>query len=212
MQRIASSGLKRGRGWVSSFSLVELLTVIVIIVIMVAMTLWAAGALLTRAARTRTVGEIQGISSNLENYKIDNGIYPAATNLVVNSTNASASYTLDPSTSGGNYQKDSQLLYEALAGKTNYNDVAINKSYMVFKTSQLGNYTNAANTVYSATKSTYLADPWTYAYGYSTGDGSATNIPYSGSGFFDLWSTGGLTTNSAATVYATNTWITSWRQ
>ena len=218
MQRVSSSGLKRRRGGFSSFTLVELLTVMLVIAILVGLTLFAAGPAMNKLARSRAAGEIQAMSSSLESYKIDNGIFPpgyigtnATTGLLGGTNAATSTYPLNPSTAGGNYQVGSQALFEALAGRTNYFDTPVNKSYMTFKSTQLGNGTTASGTAYSATTSTYIVDPWGYSYGYSTGDGTANNIPYSGSGFFDLWSTGNMTANPSGTVYATNSWIANWR-
>ncbi len=71
-----------------SFTLVELLTVILIIVILASLTLAAANAVMARAARSRASSEIQALSTALESYKTDNGIYPLATNFA--DTNAYA--------------------------------------------------------------------------------------------------------------------------
>jgi len=196
---------RKGQG--ASFTLVELLVVMFIIALLAGLILEAGSGLMQKAKRNRAAGEVQAISSALESYKVDNGIYPT-NGILVGGTNGT--YAIDPSTNGGTYQQGSQLLYEALAGKTNYNDSASAKSYLPFKLYQLGNYTTAAGTAYSATTATYIKDPWNYSYGYSTGDGTAANVPLSGTNFFDLWSTGGLIANPSATAYATNAWISNW--
>jgi hypothetical protein len=80
---------------------------------------------------------------------------------------------------------------------------------MSFKVNQLGNATAAAGT--AGAGSTYIRDPWGYSYGYSTGN-STTSYPYNGTGFFDLWSTGGITVaKMTATPSLTNTWISNWQ-
>ncbi len=208
MHRFVSSRLSRRKRRLDSFTLVELLTVMVIIAILLGLTFFAAQAIQTQAARSRAASEIQAISTALDNYKNDNGIYPTNSFLLTNTPYS----TSDGSTAGGLYQKSSQGLYQALSGKTNFNDLPLvgTRSYMTFKTTQLGNYKAAVGTAGSG--STYIQDPWTYSYGYSTGDTNQPQVvaPYNGSGFFDLWSTGGLL-SSTATPNFTNTWIMNWK-
>jgi len=180
----------------SSFTLMELLTVIAIIAILAGLILWAGTGVMAAGLRSRASSEIQGMSSALEGYKVDNGIYPADLNLV-GPTNSS--YPTDPtaSGSGANYQASSETLYQALSGQTNFNAAtAGNKVYFTFKSSQVGNP--------SGPSYTYVRDPFGFSYGYSPGNGS-NDVPYNGAGFFDLWSTGGSTTN-------TNSWISNWTQ
>jgi len=183
----------------SSFTLIEMLTVIAIIAILAGLVLAAGTAVMAAGMRSRAASEIQGMSGGLESYKVDNGIYPLDSNLV-GPTNGS--YPLDPSVAGGSYQLSSMTLYQALSGQTNFTDKPVgNKVYFPFKASQLG---NTAVGSYS----TYVEDPFHFSYGYSPGNGS-NYVPYNGAGFFDLWSTGGVTTNSA-NKYATNSWIDNW--
>lgn len=210
MQKIVLFRLTRRKYRLDSFTLIELLTVMLIIAILAGLTLAAASAVMTQAARNRAASEIQAISAALENYKTDNGIYPQTSILLTNSAaNPYSSQTLDGSVNGGLYQQSSQILYQALTGKTNFNDLPASgvKSYIQFKTTQLGNYKTAANTPYNVNTSTYIQDPWTYSYGYSTGNGT-NSYPYNGNGFFDLWSTGGLISPNATN---SNTWITNWK-
>ncbi len=187
------------KAW-ASFTLVELLVVMVIIGVLAGLTLMAAGQVWNTSSRARARDEIQAMSAGLDNYKIDNGSYPTSTNLLGGTTGA---YAVNPTTTGtGSYQESSQYLYQALAGTTNFTIAPTGKYYMSFKTSQLGNYT--------ATLTTYVKDPWGYSYGYSTGDGTTVNIPCAGSNFFDLWSTGGLTANPTS-KNASDSWITNWK-
>jgi len=192
MYRVSSVTLRRSYFRVSSFTLVELLAVIAIIALLAGLTLVAGGSVLKSAARTRAKNEIQAMSSGLENYKVDNGVYPAY-------IMTGPPYGNDPSTSGGVYQLSSQLLYQALSGKVNYTDPSTGTNfYMPFKPGQLASLNN----------NTYVKDPFGFSYGYSTGDG-ANNIPYNGAGFFDLWSTAGTT---GGATQSTNTWIVNWKQ
>lgn len=195
-----SSLRRKSRFFLHSFTLIELLTVIAIIALLAGITIAAGGGLMKQAGRTRARSEIAGMSNALESYKVDNGAYPAAAFLLGPPQGA---YTMDSSTPGGNYQQSSEILYQALSGKTNYTDPATGaKYYMTFKSGQLGNPGN----------NTYIKDPFGFSYGYSSGDVSGAQYPYSGTGFFDLWSTGGTTGVTSANSNPTNTWISNWSQ
>ena len=189
----------RGPRW-NSFTLIELLVVIAIIAILAALTLAAAEAVITKGARSRASAEIQAMSSALESYKADNGTYP-----LTNTFSGTNAYSQTDPTSPS-YVNSAQLLYQALSGKTNFSDAPIagTKVYMPFKANQVANTTTGAGP-------SNVQDPWGYSYGYYTGDTNnpQTAPPYNGSGFFDLWSTGGaLTTTSGG---YTNTWISNWQ-
>jgi prepilin-type N-terminal cleavage/methylation domain-containing protein len=194
MNRAGIGGRRHGRRAPTSFSLIELLVVMTIIAILMALILAAGIGLLNTGARSRARAEIQAMSSAAESYKIDNGIYPQSDGVL--KTN---NYTSTDGTSSS-YQTNGTLLYIALSGQNNFATVpaAGAKVYMSFKINQVGN----PNGTYS-----YLMDPWTYSYGYSTAQGAAYT-PYSGSNFFDLWSTGGL----PYTKVNTNTWLRNWAQ
>jgi prepilin-type N-terminal cleavage/methylation domain-containing protein len=187
----------------TSFTLIELLTVIAIIAILAAIILWAGEGLLAQGSRSRAKSEIASLAQALELYKTDNGIYAASDSLY---GPPSGSYSLDPSVMGGNYQAASQTLYQALSGQTNFTDQPVgNRSYFTFKGTQVGNPSGSPS-------STYIQDPFGFSYGYSTGGSiSSTNYtPYNGSGQFDLWSTGGTTGATTTNPNPTNTWITNW--
>lgn len=187
MQSISSSGLRRIKRATSSFTLIELLVVMTIIAILAAMTLFAAEGALNAAARNKARAEIQTMSTALEGYKTDNGVYPVAA-LPGSGSRASilggAPYsTLDPSTLGGSYQISSKALYQALSGQTNFTDIPVVgvKSYMSFKKNQVGDPTG------SLTGGSYIQDPWNYSYGYATGVPSSPPTandpaPYNGAG------------------------------
>jgi prepilin-type N-terminal cleavage/methylation domain-containing protein len=197
----------------ASFTLIELLTVIAIIGILAALTLMAGEAVMNQAARSRAKSEIQAMSAALESYKADNGTYPLTNTF--SGTNAYA--TVDPSVLPNNYEYSSQLLYEALSGKINFEDTPVAggaKSYMAFKKNQLGNYTATANSGYSGSTSTYVQDPFGNPYGYYTGDTNVPpqNPPYNGGGFFDLWSTGGLIGGGSGTETNSAAWLANWTQ
>ena len=147
----------------------------------------------------------------LERYKTDNGAYPVG-NTTAGSGSVltgppSGTYPLDPVVANkANYRIASEALFQALTGQTNFSVGAIAgaPSYITFKANQVGN-------ISPATALSYVKDPWNNPYGYSTGDNQTTQIlyPYTGTRFFDLWTTGG-TTGSKTTD--TNNWITNWTQ
>jgi prepilin-type N-terminal cleavage/methylation domain-containing protein len=193
----------RARRW-NSFTLIELLVVIAIIAILAALTLAAAEAVMAKGARSRASAEIQGITAALESYKADNGIYASA-DTFPSGTNE---YAKDDVVATTNYEGGSMLLFQALCGKTNFSDlpVAGTKVYLPLKANQVANAITGAGP-------SYIQDPWGNSYGYYTGDtpvnGAQQDPPYNGTGFFDLWSTGGslLTTSGGYT----NTWISNWQ-
>jgi prepilin-type N-terminal cleavage/methylation domain-containing protein len=195
---------------VASFTLIELLVVMAIIAILAGLILNASSGVWTKAARSRATTEIKAMGTALENYKTDNGLFPPATGLTTNSGYSANS--LDGNTTA--YQTNAETLYTALSGQTNYNDTPLSAgpSYMSFKVGQLGNATAAAGT--AQPNSTYVRDPWGYAYGYSTGSvvGTTTNAPFNGWGLFDLWSNGGVSAAKVSTTSSlTNAWISNWQ-
>src|SRR5450631_4335250 len=161
MLKMTASNVVLRKNRVASFTLVELLTVMAIIAILVALTLGAASGVMNKAARSRAASEIQAMSTALEGYKTDNGIYPPSSGLL---TNTYAGGDGSPG-GGGLYIASSQILYVALSGQTNFTGVpsAGTKVYMSFKAYQVGDPTGAIN------GGSYVKDPWTFAYGYSTG-------------------------------------------
>jgi len=197
--------VKAGKKRLHSFTMVELLVIMAIIGILTAITLQAVSALMAAASRSRAAAEIKGMESSLDGYKTDNGTYPVAANM------ATTDYPKnDGSTLTSPYTVSAQILYSALSGKTNFLDAPIAgiKSYSPFKVGQLGNSSAPAGTTGSGV--TYIQDPWTYAYGYSTG--TTNSAPYNGTGFFDLWSTAGLLTSTPKfAITNTAAWKTNWQ-
>lgn len=187
------SRLSAGKG-LKSFTLVELLLAMGIVLILVGLLIGASKGVFNRAKRSRAQGEVQAMTTALEAYKVDNGIYPPATGLTTNTYPNS-----DGSSSGGLYQVSANLLFTNLTGQTYLGSAVASgaKSYISFKVNQLGNPTTSG--------SVYIADPWGFAYGYSTG--TSSSYPFNGTGFFDLWSTAGLLSTSVNT----NAWISNWQ-
>jgi prepilin-type N-terminal cleavage/methylation domain-containing protein len=192
----------RLRGPLSSFTLIELLTVIAIIAILLGLTLAAASGVLKSAARSKARTDIQALTTALEGYKNDNGAYPIVPSGGFSSTN---DYSQSPD-SVGDYENSSAYLYQQLTGETNFGNhpptaASGTKIYDTFTRAQLGNDDTGDEDV-----PIYLKDPFGNSYGYySTTNGApTTTLPNNGGGFFDLWSTGGDTTG------ATNSWIDNW--
>src|SRR4051794_20927715 len=68
----------RSGSLVPAFTILELLIVITIIIILAGLTIATMGYAQSKARRSRAEAEIAAISAALENYKADNGVYPAA--------------------------------------------------------------------------------------------------------------------------------------
>ena len=75
---------------VRGFTIIELLVVIAIIIILAGLIVSTVGYVQKKGARSRTEAEIAAISTALESYKADNGIYPR---------DASKTDQVDPATS-----------------------------------------------------------------------------------------------------------------
>ena len=178
----------------NAFTLIELIVVVGIIIVLTGLVLTTVGYARKKGARARAETEIAAMSAACENYKADNGVYPA--NSDTNALNAQTS--VDPSA----YQAASLYLYNALfgatAGSRTPNTGA--RSYFVFKPNMLfpADQTQSVQ---------YIQDPFGNSYGYSTIDNPVAN-PSPSPGYnptFDLWSTaGGTTTNDVPK------WIKNW--
>ena len=176
-----------------SFTLIELLVVMGIIAILASLILYAGIGVIKKGQRSRASAEIAAMSTALDGYKTDNGIYPPSDGVLL--TNAYNTY--DGTSS--NYQTNSTLVFIALTGQ-NYlgaTPAAGVKSYMNLKANQVGNPGGPFS---------YVKDPWGNSYGYSTATNAAGITPYNGNGFFDLWSTGG---EKAGGLQAA--WLSNWQ-
>lgn len=99
MPTMTASSMVPRENRLAAFTLVELLTVIAIIAILAGLLLAAGSGIMKKAARSRASAEIQAMSTALEAYKTDNGIYP-----VGNTTASSGSSLTGPPT--GSYPGD----------------------------------------------------------------------------------------------------------
>jgi len=211
LKRLGSSVIGRNSRGLASFTLVELLTVIAIIAILAALTLGAASGVMQHAKRSRTASELEAMKNSLDSYKIDNGAYPvgsltpAGGSSLLGPPPAQGSYPLNPAINNGNYQIASEGLFQALAGRAYFTlaPTAGVKSYITLRADQVGNLTGP---------NSYIKDPWSYAYGYSTGDANnpQQQYPNNGTGSYDIWSTAGTTNNSTTLIDATKAWIDNW--
>src|SRR6266446_6663183 len=189
-------GVRRGEPCYNAFTLIELILVVGIIIVLAGLVLSTVGYARKKGARARAETEIAAMSAACENYKADNGIYPA--NSDTNALNAQTS--VDPSA----YQAASLYLYNALfgatAGSRTPNTGA--RSYFVFKPNMLFP-ADQTQTVQ------YIQDPFGSSYGYSTIQAATGNTTTGYNPTFDLWSTAGLTTDPP-TATITQQWIKNW--
>ncbi|MDB6146931.1 MAG: bacterial ral secretion pathway protein g signature [Spartobacteria bacterium] len=171
-----------------AFTILELLIVISIIIVLAGLTLATMGYVQKKGARSRAETEIAAISTALESYKADNGVYPTDP-----ATTEILAANADPQ--GGNptgFITSSRFLYKKLSGDSDGNPTTSDpandtKNYLgnALKPNMLNPDPPGINT--------YIRDPFGYSYGYSTAKAAD---PAGANGYnptFDLWSTGGET-------------------
>ena len=185
-------GVRRGEPRYNAFTLIELILVVGIIMVLAGLVLTTVGYARKKSALARAETEIAAMSAACENYKADNGVYPA--NSDTNALNAQTS--VDPST----YQAASLYLYNALFGATaggrTPNTGA--RSYFVFKPNMLFP-ADQTQTVQ------YIQDPFGSSYGYSTIQAATQDTTKGYNPTFDLWSTA-----SGTTIGDAPKWIKNW--
>lgn len=173
----------------SGFTLMELLVVMVIILILASLIVGTASYVQKKGKRSRAEAEIAAMSSALENYKADNGVYPRD----------STTDGLDVvTTTLTNYDGPNLKLYEYLSGDTDHNRSPEGKSYFPFKPNQLSP-TDQAQAV------TAIRDPFGNPYGYSTKRAANPNGSSGYNPTFDLWS---IADGAAGTDQSK--WIKNW--
>ena len=185
-----------------AFTIIEVLVVITVILTLAGLTLATSGYVQTKGKCSRAEAEIAAISTALENYKSDNGIYP------IDDENGTTS-TLDARTmlnpTATQYAAASVFLYKELSGDRVGNRIPTEKSYFSFKPNMLLPK-NQAQTVSA------IADPFGYSYGYSTAYQANPAKGYNPT--FDLWSTSGtgtgLTPNPSPGPTPQDQWIKNW--
>ena len=159
-----------------------MLVVMSIILVLVGLILATSGYVRNKGARSRAEAEIAAMSAALENYKADNGVYPAS--------------SLDPAVTDLTlYQAPSTTLFQNLSGDLNGDgqpDPNV-PSYMQFKPNQLG----------PSGSTNYIKDPFAHSYGYSTLHQTDPAKGYNPT--FDLWS---VSDGAAGTIQTK--WIKNW--
>lgn len=178
-----------------AFTIAELIIVISIGLVLVGLILATSGYVLEKAKRSRAETEIAALSTALENYKADNGVYPID-NVGGITNNLDARTMLDPT--AAEYAAASLFLYKELSGDSIGNRVATGKGYFAFKPTMLLPK-NEAQPVNG------IADPFGYSYGYSTA--SQVNPAKGYNPTFDLWSTDGIRASSSNPQ---DHWIKNW--
>lgn len=175
-----------------AFTLIELLTVIAIIAVLMSLIISVAGMVQTKASRDRASAEIAALSTAMESYKADNGIYPqtAETDVLVAKGTSKSNSATSPQA------KASLALYTALSGDDDGNfqrtgDEKQNPVYFEFETKKgMMSLTGSAG----STSVKGLTDPWGDFYGYSTAYAAGLqkdppDNPLKGyNPTFDLWS------------------------
>jgi general secretion pathway protein G len=201
MMRTGASGIlaamfgalpsRRRPGHDRAFTLLELLIVISIIIILAGITISTMGYVQVKGARSRAEAEIAAMSASLESYKADNGAYP---------TDPGTTESVDPSASPVPASA-SLFLYKQLSGdvSANLQPPATAKVYFAFKPNMLSGAKDASGNLTSVT---YIMDPFSQPYGYSTMKASGGAKGYNPT--FDLWSTAGDITNTQSK------WIKNW--
>jgi len=177
-----------------SFTLVELLIVMTIIGILAALTLGGATYAQRKAGVSRAQGEIQALSTALERYKIDNGIYPETERISTGGDGYIGN--VDPDTT---YKNNAEVLFQSLGGgKENLNDPGAPTSpvYFEFRANMVSKNT---------TGKSYVLDPFKHPYGFTTESNA-----YFNTGFVDLWSTAGQDGQGSKTNVLQ--WATNWKQ
>ena len=230
MNRSSFPPRERARVRHAAFTLIDLQTVIAIILVLAGLLLHVAGGANTKASLARAQAEIQAMSTGLESYKSDNGTYPRYWTVDASVTSDALNAQTDTDPTNSKYKDSGKVLYQALSGASfKAGGPAFTKGYMQFKPGQL--YTAGLSTteMSTATRDTYIVDPFGIPYGYSTANLLAQDTantsatpgatPNPASGYnptFDLWSTGGYgasgkpyPTGITSTAYST-LWVKNW--
>jgi prepilin-type N-terminal cleavage/methylation domain-containing protein len=199
----------------NGFTLIEMVIVIAVLLVLAALTIGVAAFVIRKSNVTKALNEIHLMQTWCDAYKSDHGTYPQ---------NADTD-ALDPrgdiDPASPKYQKASLHLYSCITGDFLPSDAPDGKpdvgksTYGTFLPRQLSRDGSNAEAV------RFIQDPFGAAYGYST-SGSQSEAAYraalrinpnaprpaNAKGYspsFDLWSTGGGTTDSQKAR-----WVKSW--
>lgn len=218
----------------SGFTLVEMLVVMAVIAILTGLILAVNANVQQTAARNRAQSEIRAMSAACEAYKADNGGYPQSST----TSGSTTTDTMDPSSTSANiynpinYTAASLFLWQQLSGHLNDTNPTVqptgtnlgtNYAGDIFKDTMLQG-TRTGNRV---TGVTCIQDPFGNSYGYGTAglaaqqvykaalisNGAATLTVAGYNPTFDMWSTGGTTTQTGIAGTGNdvkNKWVKNW--
>src|ERR1700730_15528134 len=144
-----------------AFTILELLVVMTIIVVLAGLILATSGYVQKKGARSRAEAKIAAMSTTLESYKADNGMYP--TNNDTNNLNPADARPLD-------YQNASRYLYTQVSGDSDGDPTT-------FAATDTRNYMGSALRPNMLSPNppgpnTCIRDPFGNSYGYSTAKAS----------------------------------------
>jgi type II secretory pathway pseudopilin PulG len=177
-----------------AFTILELLVVMTIIIVLAGLILATFGYVQKKGARSRAEAEIAAMSTALESYKADNGIYP--TNNDTNNLNPADANPLD-------CQNASRYLYTQVSGDSDGDPTTSTAT-------DTKNYVGSALrpnmlSPNPAGPNTYIRDPFGNSYGYSTAKALNPGGSIGYNSTFDLWSTANANPPSDQ-----NQWIKNW--
>lgn len=188
-----------------AFTLIELLAVITIIIILASLVVSGMAYVQQRQSRERARVQIERLSTALEAYKAEMGLYPLTTNSADGLGNSANSLYIPLFYEGFDYKRQASppAVWEKPSGTG-----TIAKSTSIYladldPTTTKQGWVDVVATIPASTK---VNDPWGNEYRYRSGqDSSGTVNPSTQNPDFDLWSVGkdGLT-NTAAPLDVSN--------
>jgi prepilin-type N-terminal cleavage/methylation domain-containing protein len=181
------------------FSLMELLIVIAIIVILAALTMGGLGFMQRNQAVQKCRAQMGMLSTALEEYKLDFGVYPVADD------------------TGAPADQGSNVLFRALYWDSDNNGAAVgadpNQRIYLAELDPASTKQGWSSNPVASLNNTIL-DPWSSNYRYRSGTNATGQVnPNCINPDFDLWSNGpdGQAGNSAGTDPTSRDNITNWR-
>jgi len=170
----------------AAFTILELLVVMTIIIILAGLTIATMGYVQTKSRRSTAEAQIAAFSAALENYKADNGVYPAAS----------------PAGATANHG-----LYQALTGDGNDSIGGAAKSTGIASSSGKSYMPLTNKMISPAPDSTPMPDPNTLVVSDPFGNTYNYSSPGAYNPTFDLWST---TASLAMPTPSPSQWIKNW--
>lgn len=153
----------------SGFTLIELMAVITIIILLAGLVVGGMGFVSDRQAKEKAKTQIALLSKALEEYKLDNGIYPPTSN------------------SNNPPESNTSILFKALYWEGAADSTGTKKIYLP----QLDPTNNKQGWIKGAGQSATIIDPWSSHYRYRTATNSKGEPNKDAQNpDFDLWSVG----------------------